>query len=75
MLHALLERTLQADPHRPLLDCGGAWTSAAELERLAARLASGLAAAGLEEGDRVAVLLPNGLEAVVCYLACFRMRL
>ena len=75
MLHALLDRALAAEPGRPVLDCGGAWTSAADLERLAARLASGLAAAGLEEGDRVAVLLPNGLEAVLCYLACFRMRL
>jgi acyl-CoA synthetase (AMP-forming)/AMP-acid ligase II len=30
---------------------------------------------GLEEGDRLAFLLPNSLEAVVGYLACFRMRL
>jgi len=75
MLHHLLERTLALDPDRQILECGGAWTTAAELERLASRLASGLAAIGLEEGDRVAFLLPNGLEAVVCYLACFRMRL
>lgn len=75
MLHNLLHRTLETDPDRPTLDCSGSWTSAAELERLTTRLASGLAAAGLEEGDRVAVLLPNGLESVLCYLACFRMRL
>jgi len=75
MLHHLLKRSLEIDPDRPILDCGGSWTTAAELERLASRLASGLAAIGLEEGDRVAFLLPNGLEAVVCYLACFRMRL
>jgi long-chain acyl-CoA synthetase len=75
MLDNLLTRTLASEPDRPVLDCGGSWTSAAELERRASRLASGLAAAGLEEGDRVAVLLPNGLEAVLCYLACFRMRL
>jgi long-chain acyl-CoA synthetase len=75
MLHNLLKRTLESDPDRPVLECDGIWTSAAEVERLATRLASGLAAAGLEEGDRVAVLLPNGLEAVLCYLACFRLRL
>ena len=75
MLHDLLRRPLETDPDRPILECDGAWTTAAELDRLAARLASGLAAMGLEEGDRVAFLLPNGLEAVVCYLACFRMRL
>lgn len=75
MLHQLLRRPLETDPDRPLLESEGSWTTAAELERLASRLASGLAALGLEEGDRVALLLPNGREAVVCYLACFRMRL
>lgn len=75
MLHDLLKRTLASDPDRPILEDRGAWTTAAELERMTSRLASGLAAAGLEEGDRVALLVPNGLEAVACYLACFRMRL
>jgi acyl-CoA synthetase (AMP-forming)/AMP-acid ligase II len=75
MLHQLLRHTLEIAPDRPILECDGSWTTAAELERLASRLASGLAAMGLEEGDRVALLLPNGLEAVACYLACFRMRL
>lgn len=73
MLHHLLRRTLEIDPARPILECNGSWITAADLERMASRLASGLAAAGLEEGDRVAVLLPNCLESVACYLACFRM--
>ena len=75
MLHHLLQRPLASAPQRPILESDGSWTTAAELERLTARLASGLAACGLEEGDRVALLLPNSLEAVVCSLACFRMRL
>lgn len=75
MLYQLLRHTLEIEPDRPIIECDGSWTTAAELERLASRLASGLAAMGLEEGDRVALLLPNVLEAVVCYLACFRMRL
>lgn len=75
MLHRLLERSIEIDPNRAILECDGSWTTAVELERLASRLASGLAAMGLEEGDRVAFLLPNCLETVVCYLACFRMRL
>ena len=74
MLHQLLRTTLEIDPDRPILESGEAWTTAAELERMASRLASGLAAMGLEEGDRVALLLPNRLETVVCYLACFRKR-
>jgi len=75
MLQHLLNRSVETDPDRPILECDGSWTTAAELDQLASRLASGLAAIGLEEGDRVALLLPNGLEAVACYLACFRMRL
>ena len=75
MLHDLLNRALARDPDRPILECDGLWTTAAELERLATRLASGLKAMGLEEGDRVALLLPNCLETIVCYLACFRMQL
>lgn len=75
MLHHLLKRTLETDPDRPILESNASWITAAELERLTSRLASGLAAIGLEEGDRVVFLLPNSLEAVVCYLACFRMRL
>lgn len=74
MLHHVLDPLLAIDPNRPILECDGSWATAAELDRLAARLASGLAAMGLEEGDRVALLLPNSLELVVCYLACFRMR-
>ncbi len=75
MLHHLLKRVLEIDPARPILESDGAWTTAADLERLASRLASGLAAMGLEGGDRVALLLPNCLETIVCYLACFRMNL
>jgi acyl-CoA synthetase (AMP-forming)/AMP-acid ligase II len=75
MLHQLLRRPLDTAPDRPIIEYGGSWTTAAELERLVSRLASGLTALGLEEGDRVAFFLPNCLETVVCYLACFRMRL
>lgn len=75
MLHDLLRRPLETEPERPILECHGSWTTAAELERLTSRLASGLAAVGLEEGDRVALLVPNGVEAVLCELACFRLRL
>lgn|GEM_PF-183684 len=75
MLHHLLKHALEIDPDRPIIESDGTWTTAAELERLASRLASGLAAMGLDEGDRVALLLPNRIETVICYLACFRMHL
>ncbi|MFM8579294.1 MAG: AMP-binding protein [Planctomycetaceae bacterium] len=69
MLHHLLQQALAIDPDRPIIEADGSWTTAGEVERLASRLASGLAAIGLEEGDRVALLLPNCLETIVCHLA------
>lgn len=42
----------------------------AELRQLVARCRTGLAALGVERGDRVAALLPNGAEAVIAFLAC-----
>jgi long-chain acyl-CoA synthetase len=75
MLHQLLRQPLAAAPDRPLLESDGHWLTAAELEQRTGRLVSGLLAAGLEEGDRLALLLPNGPEAVLCYLASFRLGL
>src|SRR5262245_50060529 len=38
-------------------------------------LASALAQSGLQAGDRVAIVLPNGLEYLACFLAVTRARL
>ena len=42
----------------------------AELQARTARVAGGLRALGISEGDRVAAYLPNTPEAVVAFLAC-----
>ncbi|MGH7842828.1 MAG: AMP-binding protein, partial [Candidatus Binataceae bacterium] len=39
------------------------------------RLAEGLTAGGLEPGARVAIILPNGPEFIVAFLAILRARL
>ncbi len=44
----------------------------AELDHLTARVAGGLAAAGVVPGERVAIYLPNGAAFVVAYLATLR---
>ena len=75
MLPQLLRQPLTVAPDRPILEADGVWLTAAELEQRTARLASGLLAAGLEEGDRLAVLVPNSAESVLCYLAGFRLGL
>jgi acyl-CoA synthetase (AMP-forming)/AMP-acid ligase II len=43
-----------------------------ELDHASTKLAAGYADAGLQAGDRVASLMPNRLELVVHYLACFK---
>ena len=43
-----------------------------ELDRASAALAGGYRALGLEAGDRLASLMPNRIDLVVHYLACFR---
>lgn len=44
-----------------------------QLDEVASRLASGLRNAGVRDGDRVAVLLPNCLEFVEVYVAVMRL--
>ena len=43
-----------------------------ELEQASAALAGGYMSLGLEPGDRVASLMPNRIDLIVHYLACFR---
>ena len=43
-----------------------------ELDRASAALAGGYRALGLQAGDRLASLMPNRIDLVVHYLACFR---
>jgi long-chain acyl-CoA synthetase len=46
-----------------------------ELEEASSRLAAGYLGLGLQSGDRVASLMPNRVDLVVHYLACFKAEL
>src|ERR1700753_4120322 len=46
-----------------------------ELEEASSRVAAGYLGLGLEPGDRVASLMPNRVDLVVHYLACFKAEL
>jgi fatty-acyl-CoA synthase len=72
-LNALLARGAQAHPDRAALVFDGIERTHAELHDRAARIASGLAARGVHAGDRVAMLLHNGLEFPETLLACHRL--
>lgn len=68
----VLQRGLEAGRDRPaILSLEGSWTWA-ELEDRTNRLAANYLALGLEPGDRVASLMPNRIELLAHYLACFK---
>lgn len=63
------DRSLAA-AHRIAVDDRGCTLSYGELERRAAGLAAGLAAAGYVTGDRIATLTGNSSDHVVVFFAC-----
>ena len=73
VLLELTGRAGRAHPDRHALVFGDDVRTYAELHDRAARLASALAARGVTAGDRVALLLHNGIEFVESLLACHRL--
>lgn len=60
-----LSRNAARDPDRIAVIVGERQVSFAELDGLVERLAAGLREQGVKRGDRVAIMLPNGIDAVV----------
>ena len=69
--HTLLDALGAADGGRAalILPDTGEHVSYAELRERVRAMAAGLRAAGIGPGDRVAIALPNGLPAIVSFLA------
>ncbi|MGD9734587.1 MAG: class I adenylate-forming enzyme family protein [Solirubrobacterales bacterium] len=71
-LDDLLRAGLEAAPDEVAIVSALRRMSWRELEDAAARVAQGYLDLGLEPGDRIASLMPNRIDLVVHYLACFR---
>jgi acyl-CoA synthetase (AMP-forming)/AMP-acid ligase II len=71
-LNDLLRPGLTAHPEEIAIVSSHRALSWAELEEASARLAAGYLSLGLAPGDRVASLMPNRVDLVVHYLACFK---
>jgi bile acid-coenzyme A ligase len=69
----LLALQAARDPHRPALSCGDTTLSRAELAARAHRRARALQAAGVVEGDFVAIALPNGTAFIEVAFACWAL--
>ncbi|HWB51743.1 MAG TPA: class I adenylate-forming enzyme family protein [Stellaceae bacterium] len=70
--HTLLRKHAAERPDAPALRDAARVLSWAELLRAVDAVAADLDAAGLKRGERVAVWLPNRVEAVIVFLACSR---
>jgi fatty-acyl-CoA synthase len=68
-----LERAARLWPNREALVVEDIRLTYAQLDRMANRLANGLAHLGITQGDKVAVMLPNGPEFVGAYYALAKM--
>src|ERR1700676_2193967 len=73
MLHKLLDNVSAAVPDKVALIVEDKTYNYGELSRLTQSLEASLLQRGISPGDRVAFLLPNRLEIVLCYYACFKI--
>jgi len=71
-LDDLLRAGLDRSPDQVAMVSAARALSWRELDEASAALAGGYRALGLEPGDRIASLMPNRIDLVVHYLACFR---
>ncbi len=74
-LDVLLRAGLEADPDEIAIVSALRGMTWRELDDAAARLARGYLDLGLRPGDRIASLMPNRIDLLVHYLACFRAEL
>jgi len=71
-LASLLQRAFAQHAAKTAVSCGGESLTYAEVEHASALLVHSLQAAGLKQGDRVALLLPNSLAYPVALAAILR---
>ncbi len=69
----LLDRSAQLQPDHVAVIAGDNTLTYAKLQALSCRLARTLRASGLKTSDRIAVILPNSAEFVVCFFAIARI--
>ncbi len=67
-----LRAAARDEPEKAAVITASGTLSFAELDRAADRIAAGLAELGVKRGDRVAIMLPNGLEAAAVVYGVMR---
>ncbi|MDP1832132.1 MAG: AMP-binding protein [Geothrix sp.] len=72
LVHEFLTRSASRLPRKVALVCGERRWTYAELDEMTNRLGNALATGGVRRGDRVAIHLPNSIEAVVGIFAVLK---
>ncbi|WP_083438729.1 class I adenylate-forming enzyme family protein [Caldimonas brevitalea] len=73
LLHDDFEASVRRHPNKTALICGAERHSYADIDRLATTFAAQLQRAGIERGDRVALLLDNRVEMVAGVYAALKI--
>jgi long-chain acyl-CoA synthetase len=74
-IRELLEQRAQATPDKAFLfsEADGRSYAYAEFEAAVDRAARMLTARGIKKGDAVSLLMPNSVEYIIAYFACFKL--
>src|SRR5947209_9069235 len=74
-LRELLEKRARSNAEKKFLfsESDGRNYAYAEFDRAVTRAAQMLAARGVVKGDVVSLLMPNGVEYIIAYFACFKL--
>lgn len=72
LVQGFLQNSARRFPDKTALVCDGQRLTYAQVEARANRLAHALVAHGVQRGDRVAVYLPNSVEAVIAIFAILK---
>jgi len=72
-LYSLLQHAAAGFPHRPAAVCNGVELTFSQLKDRADRLAAAWHAEGIRKGDRIGIMLPNGLDYPVAFFAAMRL--
>jgi len=72
LVQHFLERSAERYPNKTALICGDQRPTYAQVDERANRLAHALIDGGVQRGDRVAIYLPNSVEAVVAIFAVLK---
>lgn len=72
LIHHFLENSADRFPEKEAVWCKDVWTSYMEIEQKANKIANHLIDCGITRGERVALLMDNSVEYIICYFGILK---